>query len=382
MDYLNQRRQALVRDLKKDGLDALLVTNPVNVTYLTGFAGEASYLVLTPKATILVTDPRFQEQVAEECPTLDVHVRPHDKTTPEAAGEVLAKAGAKNVALEADHVTVRFAETIRDAAPKSTFTTVNGRVEALRAVKDPSEVEHIRAAIRVAERAFGMFKATLREADTEKDLVNALDGYLRRAGARRPAFDVIAAIGERGSLPHAPPTDRQLGDGSKLLIDWGADLGYKSDITRTFRSPFGAVPTRRNKVERVKFNLDELHAIVCQAQDAAAAACRHGALAKDVDAAARKVMAAAKLRDDRSRDWKLDQYFTHGLGHGLGLEVHEFPRIRANSPDVLETGMVITLEPAFYIPGWGGIRIEDDFLVTKEGVIRLTTLPRDVAGIG
>lgn len=382
MDYLNQRRQALVRDLKKDGLDALLVTNPVNVTYLTGFAGEASYLVLTPKATILVTDPRFQEQVAEECPALDVHVRPHDKTTPEAAGEVLAKAGAKNVALEADHVTVRFVETIKEAAPKSTFTTVNGRVEALRAVKDPSEVEHIRAAIRVAERAFGMFKATLREADTEKDLVNALDGYLRRAGAIRPAFDVIAAIGERGSLPHAPPTDRQLGDGSKLLIDWGADLGYKSDITRTFRSPFGAVPTRRNKVERVKFNLDELHAIVCKAQDAAAAACRHGALAKDVDAAARKVMAAAKLRDDRSRDWKLDQYFTHGLGHGLGLEVHEFPRIRANSPDVLETGMVITLEPAFYIPGWGGIRIEDDFLVTKEGVIRLTTLPRDVAGIG
>jgi Xaa-Pro aminopeptidase len=143
-------------------------------------------------------------------------------------------------------------------------------------------------------------------------------------------------------------------------------------MTRTFRSPFGTAPTRRNKQERVGYNLEELHELVCRAQDAAVAALRDGVPAKEVDAAARTVIADAGYGD----------YFTHGLGHGIGLEVHEAPRVRANSDDVLETGHVITLEPGVYIPGWGGVRVEDDYLVTKDGAIRLTSLPRDAAAIG
>lgn len=381
MDYIAQRRQELVRDLKKaDGVDALLVTNPVNVTYLTGFTGDSSYLIASPKQFLLITDSRFDQQVAEECPGLEAHVRPHDQTTPEAAAAVLTKLGVKAVGLEAAHATLALHEQLTAAGPKLTFAPIRGRVEKLRAVKDAGEVEAIRGAVRAAERAFTMFVPMLREADTEKDLADALEGFIRRAGGRRSSFPVICAVGDRGALPHAPPTTRQLGEGSKLLVDWGADCGYKSDITRTLRSPFGTAPTRRNKAERVGFNFDELYELVCQAQDAAVAAIRHGVPASDVDAAARKTIGKHKLRGDPGLN--LADHFTHGLGHGIGLETHEAPRVRANSDDVLETGMVITVEPGIYIPGWGGVRVEDDFLVTKDGAVRLTTLPRDPGAIG
>jgi len=372
MDYLSQRRQALIRNLKKDGLDAILITNPVNVTYLTGFTGDSSYLIATAKNFILVSDSRFDEQVKEECQGIDVHIRPHDETTAEASAEVLTKAAAKAVGLEAGHATLGFMTMLQEKSPKLTFSPLDGRVEALRAIKDPSEVEQIRAAVRAAERAFVMFKSMLREQDTEKDMVDALEGYVRRSGAKACAFAPIVAVGERGALPHAPPTSRSLGEGSKVLVDWGADMLYKSDITRTFRSPFGTAPTRRNKAERVGYNFEELYEVVCNAQDAAVAAVRSGVPAKEVDAAARTVITKAGY----------GEHFTHGLGHGLGLEVHEAPRVRANSTDTLETGMVITIEPGIYVPGWGGVRVEDDFLVTKEGAIRLTTLPHDPNAIG
>jgi Xaa-Pro aminopeptidase len=382
MNYVALRRQTLVRGFKQDGLDALLVTAPVNVTYLTGFTGDSSYFVLTPKTAVLVSDQRYEDQIKEECPELkketgfDLHVRPHTKSVLEAAAEVLGKTGAKTVGVEGNRLTLGELEALRGLAPKVTFVPLANPVEALRAVKDPSEVEHIRAAVRVAERAFKMFTATLREEDTERDMVNTLDAYIRRAGGTAAAFPPIVAVGERGALPHALPTGKVLGDASKLLVDWGADLLYKSDITRTFRSPFTAPPTRRNKFERVGYVFEEVYQVVLDAQTAAIAAIRHGVKAKDVDAAARKVIAAAKLKSDPGV--KLGDFFTHGLGHGIGLEVHEAPRVRSNSDDVLEAGMVITVEPAVYIPGWGGVRIEDDVLVTRDGCILLTTLPREL----
>lgn len=372
MDYLNQRRQALLRDLKKDKVEVLLVTNEVNVTYLTGFTGDSSYVIATPRQFILISDTRFEQQISEECQGIEVVIRPHDQTTLEAAAAELIKTGAKTVGLEAEHATLALQEQIAEKAPKLTFVPLKSKVESLRVVKDPSEVEQIRAAVRAAERAFTMFKSMLREADTEKDMVDSMENYLRRSGARGSAFPPIVAVGDRGALPHAPPTSRTLGEGSKLLVDWGADLLYKSDITRTFRSPFGTSPTRRNKQERVGESLEQLHELVCRAQDAAVGLLRHGAVASEVDAAARQVFAKAGYGD----------YFTHGLGHGIGLQIHEAPRVRANSNDILEAGMVITIEPGLYIPGWGGVRVEDDFLITKEGATRLTTLPRDVSAIG
>jgi len=380
MNYPLQRRQTLVQNLKKHSVDAFLVTAPVNVTYLTGFTGDSSFYIGTARHSILVSDSRFQEQIKEECPTLEAHIRGHNKTTYEAAAEVLTKSGAKTIGVEGNRISVAELEAFKELAPKASFVPVNGVIESQRIIKDPSETEKIREAVRVAERAFRMFTATLSETDTEKELVDALECYIRRSGARGSSFPPIVAVGERGALPHAPPTDRKLNEGSKLLVDWGADLLYKSDLTRTVRSPFNPSPTRRNKNERVGLNFEEIYKVVLDAQNAALAEIRPGAKAKDVDAAARKVFAAAKIRG--KSDIKLADCFTHGLGHGIGLECHEAPRVRANSEDVLESGMVITVEPAVYIPGWGGVRIEDDVLVTHNACVLLTTLPREPGLIG
>jgi Xaa-Pro aminopeptidase len=379
MNYLLQRRQALVQATKARSIDAFLVTTPVNVTYLTGFTGEDSFYFGSARHSVLVSDTRFEAQIKGECPGLEANVRGHSKTTLEAAAEVLTKSGAKAVGVEENRITIGALEQLKELAPKVTFVPVPGVVEGLRVLKDPGEVERIRDSVRVAERAFRMFVATIREADTEKDMVDAIESYVRRAGGRSTAFPPIVAVGERGALPHAPPTAKPLGEGSKVLIDWGADLLYKSDITRTLRSPFGTSPTRRNKHERVGLILEEVHEVVLAAQNAALAAIRPGVKAREVDAAARKVIASAKLKSNPSV--KLGDYFTHGLGHGIGLEVHEAPRVRANSEDVLETGMVITVEPGVYVPSWGGVRIEDDVLVTPAGCTLLTSLPRDLSAV-
>jgi Xaa-Pro aminopeptidase len=379
MNYLLQRRQALVQAMKARSIDGFLVTTPVNVTYLTGFTGEDSFYFGSAKNSVLISDTRFEAQIKEECAGLDANVRGHNKTTYEAAAEVLNKSGVKAVGVEENRITLGALEQLKELSPKVTFVPVPGAIEALRVLKDPGEVEQIRHSVRVAERAFRMFVATIREADTEKDMVDSIENYVRRAGGRGTAFPPIVAVGERAALPHAPPTAKQLGEGSKVLIDWGADLLYKSDITRTLRSPFGTSPTRRNKYERVGLILEEVHEVVLAAQNAALAAIRPGVKAKEVDAAARKVITSAKLKSHDKV--KLGDYFTHGLGHGIGLEVHEAPRVRANSEDVLETGMVITIEPGVYVPGWGGVRIEDDVLVTPSGCTLLTSLPRDLSAI-
>ncbi len=375
MKYNQIRRDTLTNTCKSHGLDGFLVTAPVNVTYLSGFTSGDGYFISLPKNPLLVSDTRYEEQIKEECEDLEAVIRSHNKTTMEAAAESLNKAAPRSVGVEENRITLSELEAIKQLCPKITFVPISGAVEQLRVIKDPGEVEHIREAVRVAERGFKMFAATIREADSEKDMVDAIEAYVRRAGARGTAFPPIVAVGERGALPHAPPTSKTLSESSKLLVDWGADMMYKSDITRTFRSPFPIPPSRKNKMERVGYSFEQLHSIVLHAQNAALSAIRPGVKAKDVDAAARRVFATSRL--EKHPDLKLEDYFTHGLGHGIGLEIHEAPKVRANSEDVLEAGMVITIEPGLYIPQWGGIRIEDDVLVTHDGCKLLTTLSRE-----
>jgi Xaa-Pro aminopeptidase len=377
MNYFAQRRANLARDLKTDSVDAYLITNETNVRYLTGFTGDSSYLLLSAKNGILVSDTRFEQQIREECPGLEAAIRGHNKTTPELAIELIGKMNAKIIGVEGEHTTIAMLEHLQQKAPKVVFQNTTTRTEALRAIKDASEIEQIRAAIAVAEKAFRMFVAMVRPNDTEKEMADALDGFIRRAGGIASSFPAIVAVGERGGLPHAPPTQRRLCDGSKLLVDWGADLGYKSDITRCFRNPFSSDVSRKSKFERTGHKFEKVYSTVLAAHMAAVSELRPGAHVKTVDAAARKVIGDAGYGD----------FFTHGLGHGLGLEVHEAPRIRGNSEDVLQEGMVVTIEPGIYLGAdsggdWGGIRIEDDYLIAKDGAIRLTTLPHDPNAIG
>jgi Xaa-Pro aminopeptidase len=358
MEHLKRRRAELARSLRPAGLDSLLVSDPLNVAYLSGFTGGDSFLVLTPRRAILVSDHRYAGQIEDECPDLETHLRPHNQTTHQAVANVLSGLKVRSVGVESAHLTLAEFETLQELAPALEWSPRKHLVEALRAIKDDSEIEQIREAIDMAARAFTMLRAMLSPKDTEKELADALDGYVRRAGGRGSPFSPIIAAGERSALPHCPPTDRVVSESNFLLVDWGAQGRlYQSDLTRVLRMPARPAKAVRARGGRVETRLQKVYTIVLQAQARAIAAVRPGADAKDVDAAARSFIAAAGY----------GPHFTHGLGHGIGLQTHEAPRVRENSTDVLRAGMVITIEPGIYLPGWGGVRIEDDVLVTEDG---------------
>jgi Xaa-Pro aminopeptidase len=365
MDYPARRRDRLARCLPEEGLDALAITGTVNVTYLTGFTGDSSVLVLTRDRALLVSDPRYTGQIADECPGLATHVRPPAQKLHEAVAEVLTKFGCRAVGFESGAVTVAEFEALKELAPAVNWKGGADRVERLRTIKDDSEVAQIRQAIDVAERAFTAFRALLRPDDREIDLYHAMEHYVRQAGGQGTAFPSIIAVGERAALPHAPPTTRAVASGELLLVDWGASgRFYKSDLTRVLdarRTSTFSAAGGRSKLEAV-------YAVVLRAQEQALRAVRPGVPAQAVDAAARSAIAEAGYGD----------YFGHGLGHGIGLQVHEAPAVRPRSETALEVGMVFTVEPGVYLPDWGGVRVEDDVLVTPDGCEVLTHVPRQV----
>jgi Xaa-Pro aminopeptidase len=369
MDSFIPRRERLNRMLADEGLDLFVVTNPVNVTYLTNFSGEASYLLLGRNRALLVSDGRFTAQLAEECPNLETHIRPPAQSIGDAAGAIIATLGVRTVGFESGHLTVSDFQTLKNAAPTIDWKGAADRVERLRAVKDDTEIATIREAIRFAERAFDMFRAMLQPDDCEKDLCDALEMYVRRAGGRCTSFPSIVAVGPRAALPHAPPSQHRVHEAELLLVDWGASgRFYKSDLTRVL------VPRRNSKLsaasgrQELEPKLQEIYEVVLRAQQAAIGTLRPGALSGDVDTAARQVIADAGYGD----------YFTHSVGHGLGLQVHETPIMRPNTTILLQAGMVVTVEPGIYLPGWGGVRIEDDVLITAEGRQVLTHVPKDL----
>ncbi len=360
MDRTPFRREQLVKSLQVDEVDALLVTNATNVRYLTGFTGEDSaLLVLKDKVrALIVSDGRFTTQLTQECPDLEALIRPVDQTQPEVIAETVARLSVRRLGFEAASLSVADCEALRGKLSGVEMLGLANRVEALREIKDDDEIAAIREAIAYAERAFTMLRAGLRLGESEKDVADALEGYLRRTGASSASFPPIVAVGRRAALPHARPTaETRLGDDDFVLIDWGATgRPYKSDLTRVLVT--GKVTPKFEKVYRT----------VLAAQERGIAAIRPGALARDVDAEARSVIEEAGF----------GPFFNHGLGHGLGMDIHEAPRLRKGVETPLKAGMVITVEPGIYLPDWGGVRIEDDILVTPDGSEVLTRLPRDL----
>lgn len=372
MDYPARRRQQLAAFLHEAQLDVFLVSNPFNVTYLTGFSGESSYLLLGRERALLVSDARFTEQIAAECPGLETHIRPTAQNLYQATAEVLTKLGHRTVGFESSHLTVAEWDMLRELAPTVQWKAERDRVEQLRAVKDPSEIAEIREAISFAERAFTVFRTLLRPEDNEKDLSDALEGFIRRVGGKCSSFPSIVAVGERAALPHAPPTAKTVGEADLLLVDWGASgRFYKSDLTRILAVRKNSAFSRSLPREWAETKLEDVYAVVLRAQEQAVRAVRPGITGHDVDAVARSVITEAGFGD----------YFGHGLGHGIGLQVHEAPAVRPNSQAVLQPGMVITIEPGIYLPGWGGVRIEDDVLVTPDGYEVLTSVTKDLRSL-
>ncbi len=356
-----RRRESLRRTLGPDNVDALLVNAVANVGYLTGFTGDSSVLILTRDKSILVSDGRYTTQLAEECPDVEHRIRPVAQTLMAAVIEAITLLEISRLGFEANALLVADFETLRQTLPSTTFCGTPARVETLRSVKDAGEIASIRLSISSAERAFSMLRAGIRREESEIDSADALEGYLRRCGSTTAAFPPIVAAGPRSALPHARPSPEvRIGDHDFVLVDWGATVdGYRSDLTRVIVTG------------KVSPKFEEIYRAVLEAQRRAIASIHPGARARDVDAAARSAIGERGFGD----------YFLHGLGHGFGLDIHELPRLRPESEDTLAVGMVVTVEPGIYLRDWGGIRIEDDILVTPDGCEVLTTVPRDYDAI-
>jgi Xaa-Pro aminopeptidase len=361
MDLAPKRRDALARAIEPAGVDAFLVSTTTNVRYLTGFTGDDSLLLLVGARAILVSDGRFTTQILQECPDIEVRIRPVGTKVLAEAARAIELLGVRRLAFESTAMSVAEFEALKEAIPTVELVGVQGRVEGLRIVKDEAEVDAIREAIRFAERAFAMLRAGLRVDETEKDTADALENYLRRCGASGASFPPIVAVGPRAALPHARPTaNTRIGDADFVLVDWGATgRPYKSDLTRVLVT--GKVTSQFEKVYRT----------VLEAQERGIAAVRPGVAARDVDAEARSVIEEAGF----------GRFFEHGLGHGLGMDIHEAPRLHKDSDVTLQPGMVVTVEPGIYLPEWGGIRIEDDVLVTDDGCEVLTHVPKSLDSV-
>lgn len=357
MSVHEKRRAKLRRLLNREKLDALLVTSFTNVTYLTGFTGDDSYLLVTGDDAILVTDPRYTTQLEEECPGLALHVRQPGRPMVPATAEVVIGAGLERLGIERDSMTVGVRERLAEEAPGVELVGQSVLVESLRVIKDREEIAAIRHAAEIARRAFHALKALWTPEATENDLARELEYQARRFGGKCLSFPPIIAAGPRAALPHASPTDAVVGDHPFTLVDWGvfAPL-YASDLTRMV---FHTKPSKR---------IEKVYRIVQKAQQAGIDAIRPGATCGSVDKAARSVISKAGF----------GKQFGHGLGHGLGLEVHEGPRLGREQETELRPGMVVTVEPGIYLPGFGGVRLEDDVLVTKTGHELLSNVPIEI----
>jgi Xaa-Pro aminopeptidase len=353
---MSARADRLTELLSGAGVDAVLVTNLVNVRYLTGYTGSNGLALVGPGTRAFVTDFRYVEQAAEQVdPSFD---RLRASVDLLEAVEDASPSGELRLGFEEDHMSVREHGRLRERLPdRIELVGVHGLVEGLRAVKEPGEVAAMRVAAELADGALEQLIAGGLVGRTERDLAVALEFGMRRRGAERPSFEPIVAAGPHGALPHARPRDVEVRSGDLVVIDWGAQLdGYCSDCTRTVAA--GGVDGHAT----------EVYELVLSAQLAGLGAVAVGASGRDVDAVARQMIEAAGH----------GEHFGHGLGHGVGLEVHEAPRLAQRSESVLEPGNVVTVEPGVYLPGDLGIRIEDLVVVTAEGPEILTSLTKQL----
>ncbi|MGC1619373.1 MAG: Xaa-Pro peptidase family protein [Candidatus Acidiferrum sp.] len=350
------RLKHLERLIFKAKLDALLITHPANWYYLTGFTGEAGTLIAGRGGATLISDGRFTTQAGEEAAS--VRYIEQKGSLAESTGRFLKEKALRRVGFGPSQVSVAQLRSLRKSAGARTeWISAPGLVESLRIRKEPGELAVMRrAAILAGDVLTGALKL-LKPGVKENEVAAEIEYQMRMGGASGPAFETIVAFGERSALPHARPTAKRLRKNELVVLDLGVILAhYCSDITRTVY------------VGRASTRVKRWYKAVLEAQGAAIAAVRAGASTGDVDSAARQVLAGCKL----------DQFFTHSTGHGLGLEVHEDPRVARGQSTRLESGYVVTIEPGVYTAGVGGIRIEDDVAVHPDQTEVLTRIPRDL----
>ena len=339
-------------------VDALLVTDLVNLRYITGFTGSNGMAVVGRDIRRFITDFRYVQQAAAEVDGFDREQAPQEF---DGALNDGWPEGPFRLGFEDQNVSVRRHARLREQLPERVeLVPAGGAVEALRAVKEPGEVERIAAAAALIDEVYGVVRSQGLVGRTERAVALAIEDEMRRRGGE-PAFPSIVASSERGALPHAVPADVEIAAGTLVTLDIGARLdGYCSDCTRTWAT--GDLPD----------DLAEAYALVRRAQEAALAAVRPGPEGREVDAVAREIIEAAGH----------GEHFGHGLGHGVGLDVHEAPRLARTGEAALVAGHVVTVEPGVYLPGRGGVRIEDLVVVTEDGHRVLSGTTKDLVTVG
>ena len=346
---LNARLERLRAFLREQELDAVLVSKLENLHYFSGFTGDDTLLLLAEDDAELITDFRYTEQAEEQ--TADFAVIEHKHGLLKMAAERILHHGWKRVGFEGADLCYDDFAALYKMLPGIEFHQAV-KLDALRVLKDEAEISCIRKAVEISDRAFSHILTFLRPGISEIDVAAELEDFMRRAGSERPAFTTIVASGQRGSLPHGFATEKLIVAGEFVTMDFGAVYkGYHSDITRTVC------------VGKADAKQREIYDIVLQAQQLGVREIQTGKSGKEIDAAVRRFLLDAGYA----------RYFGHGLGHSVGLEIHEEPRLSPSSNCAgLEQNMLVTVEPGVYIPGWGGIRIEDTVLVTSSGGVSLT----------
>ncbi len=346
------RLERMRQKMHEEKIDAYVIIRPENGRYLSGFSGGEATLYITAEKAFLLTDFRYIEQAKGEAPKFEIIKTGQDHF------ESLAEIGrqAQRVGFEGDFVTYVNFGKLKDGFPQAELLSLPNLVSHLRSVKDQTEIDMIRQAVKIADDAFANVLTTIEIGQTEADIGLDLEYSMRQAGASGGSFEFIVASGVRSALPHGTASSKKIRMGEFLTMDFGALYqGYCSDITRTV---FLGEPEDKHR---------EVYEVVLAAQRAGIAAVAPGRTGKEVDAVARKIIEDAGYGD----------YFGHGLGHSVGLAIHEGPNLNMREERVLEPGMVITVEPGIYIPDWGGVRIEDIVLVTENGCEVLTQAPKE-----
>ncbi len=346
--YIKKRVSRIRNKLMEEDLEALLVTNPVNCRYLSGFTGSAVTLFITLEDAYLITDFRYSQQAEQEAPLFSIISR---GSLASALEELCRDKGNQNIGFEQNYMTVYIHDLLRKSYSDLRLVPLFKIVEKLRAVKDIEEISLLRRAAEITQESYKKILSLIKPGMQEREVSIELEYLLKKEGGDKAAFDFIAASGERSSMPHGTASSKIIEPGDLLTLDFGVHYqGYCSDMTRTVAIGYAG--------EREK----ELYQLVLRAQMEALSHIRAGITGETADNTARRMITEKELGKN----------FGHGLGHGLGLEVHEEPRLAPGIKTVLETGMVVTVEPGVYIPGFGGVRIEDTVVIQDNGCDMLT----------
>lgn len=350
-----RRLSGLRRALRDAGCDSALLTNANDIRYLTGFSGDDSYAFVAPRSVVVISDFRFEEDLRIVDGIARVHLRSGDIV--DAVRTVAGDLNPEMVAYQSEHVSVQLRGRLARAIGAKRLKPTDGLLAGLRLIKDDAEIRTIRKAVKIQERALLETIENLTPGQRESHIAAALEFNMKALGADGVSFPTIVAARANGSKPHAVPGKTKSAKNQPLLIDWGARVdGYCSDMTRTF------------SLGKWSKTMAEVYEVVLAAQVAAIKAVGPGVSTRAVDKVARDIITDAGFGDR----------FGHGLGHGIGLDIHEGPRVAKAGESVLKAGMIVTIEPGVYLPGVGGVRIEDDILVTATGRTNLCSLPKSL----